>query len=374
MDEFEIVVAAAFGTEGVVKKELINLNVRNKIICENGRCVFSDTLQKAVDCCVFLRTAERVYLRLASANCESFDELYSLVSSVNWRDLIPTNAKLNISAKSHQSKLYALSALQSITKKAIIRSLCNSDDCILPENGADYRLQVSVLNNKCEILLDLCGSGLHRRGYRIKNSVAPIKETLAAAILLLSDYNGQTPLYDPFCGSGTFLTEGAQIAMNVAPGADRRFALEHYSFVDKRFLRETKEKAAALALTKPPYPITGSDIDTKQVELSRYHAERLGVSNYVTIEQKDALGAIPHSVGITVTNPPYGERILTRAQTSALYSAFGKTYQRYTAGHSLSVITAYERFEKDFGLKAQSNRKLFNGNIPCRLYFFGKSK
>ena len=373
LTEFDVIAATSFGIESVARDELIGMGIRNKIFCENGRCIFSGSLEDAVKCCVFSRTVDRVYLRLVRGSATTFDELYELVSSINWNDYIPHDAKISISAKSTGSVLYALSAVQSVTKKAIVRSIARSDTTILPENGADFRLQVSISNDICEVLLDMVGTGLNRRGYRVKTSLAPVKETLAAAILLLSGYNGHTPLFDPFCGSGTFLTEGISIAMNIAPGAERRFALEHYPFIDKRILRTAKEQAKQNALSAPRCAVIGSDIDAKQIELARFHAEKLGVSKHVVLGVADARKTVPPEYSTCVANPPYGERLMSQKAVSALYRDWGENYRRYPVGSSLSVLTACERFEHDFGKRADKNRKLFNGNIPCRIYFYGAS-
>ena len=365
-DKYDVVVASAFGIEGVTKRELIDMGIRDKILCREGRIRFCATLDEAIACCVRLRTAERVYLSLTSGPAEDFDQLFALVSAFPWRDYVPIDAKLSIEAKCVRSRLAALSAIQSVTKRAIVNTLSGSADAQLAENGADYRLQVYICDDICEILLDLCGSGLHRRGYRVKTVTAPIKETLAAAVLLLCGYDGQWDLYDPFCGSGTFLTEGICIASHISPGLDRRFALEHYPFIDKSILRNVKQQARS-EIVPPECAFRGIDISADAIEISRFHADKLGVADKIEFTVGDATTYIPSTAGLTVTNPPYGERLLSRRQTEALYRALSNVMRRYPEGHRTAIVTAFDGCERILGTP-RSTRKLFNGNIPCRMY------
>ncbi len=366
----DIVVHSGFGVETATKLELKKLGIAAPSI--GGRFVFSGTTEDIVNLNLNLRTADRVSILLSRFEATDFDALFDGIADIDWKSLVPKRAAIVVTAKSFQSKLFALSSIQSITKKAIISTLINGGTW--DESGAPFRLEVSIVNDEVTVLLDTSGNGLHKRGYRDLVYEAPIKETLAAAILELSVWNKDRPLMDPFCGSGTFVIEGAMRALNIPSGFYRKFLFESYDFVDSAILKSLKKEAEESILKDPKLHLYGYDINKEAIRLSQHHAHNFGLDKYIHFETADMRTIVnTRPYGVIVTNPPYGERLLKKREVEMLYKDFGIMF-RALPDWCLYLITAYEDFERCFGKKADKTRKLFNAKLPCRLYqYLGKA-
>lgn len=362
------VATTSFATEGITALELRDLGM-NDVHCKNNRVYFSGTVDDAARACVWLRSADRVGLIASVFHATTFDQLFDGIKSIRWCDYISKNAAIIVDARCVKSQLMSQRDVQRISKKAIIDSLSKSYKTnYFPENGYKIYVSVSILKDEASIIIDLCGDGLHKRGYRSLNSEAPIRETLAASLLLLCN-NKMEYFLDPFCGSGTFAIEAAMIAANIAPGRDRSFAAEHYLFTSRCF-KEQKNYAFDLQ-KKSDCEIHCSDIDENMVEITKYHASRAGVS--IDVKCKNAIDYDDIYVygGTMVTNPPYGERILDREGARELMSDFSGIVNTLTEQYwEIGIITSEHDLERIFCLKSASKRKLFNSNIQCTYYQF----
>ncbi len=368
--EYEITVTAASGVEGVTKRELKRLGLEEPRAV-GGAMTFAGDETMIARCNMFLRTADRVYLGVGRFRAETFDQLFDGIYSLPWEAFLPADALVTADGKSVKSKLFALSACQSIVKKAIVSRLekayRRSD---FPETGARYMVEFSILKDVVSVRLNTSGAGLHKRGYRDLVGRAPLKETLAAAMVLLSDFYYLRPFADPFCGSGTIVIEAARIALNVASGIGRDFDFRHWDFFDPSAYARAAEEARDGECRSRKLSFFGSDIDPRAVRLARRHAERAGVGNAVrfdTADVRDFKSALPE--GVVVTNPPYGERLLDVKEAQALYRVLGTAW-RGLDNWSAFVLTSAPAFEYHFGRKADKNRKLYNSNKECRYYMY----
>ena len=300
----------------------------------------------------------------------TFDELFDGVNSIPWEDLIPADAQFPVKGSSLSSQLSSVPACQSIVKKAVVKRLqAGHKTSILPETGALYKIRFSLHKNVAEIMLDTSGDGLHKRGYRKNATLAPIKETLAAAIADLGFVRRDSVVQDPFCGSGTMVIEAAQKAMNIAPGLRRRFAAEQFDFVPASLWAEERQKALAAVRPDAAFEGFGSDIDPAAVALAAANAKLAGVGERCHFEVCDVKDFTPQPQAIVLTNPPYGERLGDAAEAAALARTLGQVWNAApTAG--LYAITADADFEAHFGKKAAKRRKIYNGMIPCQLYMY----
>lgn len=371
--DFRVAVTSASGIEAVTKRELVRLGIPDAP-AENGLIVFDGSLKDAARSNLFLRTADRVYLVLREFEARDFNALFDGVSEVVWEDMFPRDAKINVQAKSENSALFALSTIQSIVKKAIcVRLMKKYRVMSLTEDGVPMRVKITVLNDKVTILLDTSGEPLHKRGYRDLVGEAPLKETLAAALILLSVWNPDRALIDPFCGSGTIPVEAARIGLNIASGRDRAFAFEEWAFFPKDIIKEARQECLDTQTLEKKLRISGFDIDENAVGLARRHAERAGVADAVHLQTCDMREVKSrYRYGVAVTNPPYGERLLNEREALNLYKDFGKWF-RSLQDWSLYAITSLDGFERAFGAKADKNRKLYNGKLKCRFYqYLGK--
>lgn len=373
MNDWTLCVTAASGVEAVTKKELFRLGYGN-VPAVNGAMEFKGDADDVARLNMFLRTADRVYIKLAEFSAETFDELFDGVYLAPWGDFLPEDAKIIVNGKSVKSKLFALSACQSVVKKAIIKSLAdyygkNNFD----ESGADYNVEFRIFKDRVSLLLNTSGAGLHKRGYRDYVGRAPIRETLAAAMLLLSDFYGSRPLRDPFCGSGTIIIEAARISLRIASGIQRKFDFCEWEFFDKGAYRRAYEEAKDLQ-RDIPLDFAGTDIDPKAIKLAERHARNAGLNKKVRFAVKDVLDFAPEKPnGVIVTNPPYGERLLEVKEAEALYKTLGSIY-RGLDNWSLFIITNDPVFEKCFGKKADTDRKLYNANKECKYYGYYSNK
>ncbi len=374
-DKFDILITCASGVEKVTKSELKRLGYED-CPAVNGALTFNGTPFDVARCNINLRTADRVYIKIKEFPADTFDNLFDGVSSIRWEDYLPKDAYILVNGKCVKSKLFAISACQSLVKKAIANRLCARYGVNrLSEDGALYEVFFSVFKDVVTIMLNTSGVGLHKRGYRDLVGIAPIKETLASSLVLLSDYYKARPFADPFCGSGTIAIEATKIALNIAGGVSRRFAFNDWNNFDKSFY----DMALSEALDKEDRSfkpeIFASDIDPKAVKLARRHAERAGLDKYIKFDVKDVkyfsseLGG-----GTIVTNPPYGERVYDIREAEACYKSLGQAVSKLD-GWSTFVITSAKSFEKHFGKKADRERKLYNSNKECKFfYYYAKKK
>lgn len=367
--KYNIIVTSASGIESVTKNELKALGI-NDTAAINGKIAFQGTLEDAARCNMFLRTADKVLLELSKFGATSFDELFDNTLNINWEDFLAPDGKYIINGKSSKSGLFALSACQKIIKKAIIERLkAHTKKSFFPEDGAEYLIDFNIFEDNVTLSLNTSGNGLHKRGYRNLSGQAPLRETLAAAILMLSNWQFDRPLIDPFCGSGTFPVEAALIALNIAPGINRNFAIENYCFFDKKIM-DTARQSAQDAILSRELRISGFDIDKRAVALSMYHAEKAGVGDRIHFQTQDmAKLSSRFSGGTIVCNPPYGERLMDEKSVGALYATLGEVYKKLD-NWNLFALTSAKDFEKSFGMRADKTRKLYNSTKECRLYFY----
>ena len=369
--ELKISVSSASGIEAITKRELKSLGYGD-IPSYNGRMNFIGKMLDIARCNMFLRTANRVRIILAEFKAETFDELFDGIYSVDFGEILPFDANVAVEAKSVKSKLFALSAIQSVVKKAIVKKMTAKNGLVsLPESGERYSFELSLVEDTATLSLDTSGDGLHKRGYRQKVWIAPMRETMAAAIILNSFYRADRVLIDPFCGSGTIPIEAALIATNTAPGINRNFAFEKFHNAPD-VLSRVRQEAEDKAVRDISLRIYGYDIDARAIKLSYEHAERAGVKNLVHFEKRDMRDVTSrYAHGIIITNPPYGERLSGGEELKNLYRDFGKMF-RSLDEWSAYVVGTSPAFEKYFGQKADKKRKLYNSEIECTLYqFFG---
>ncbi len=367
MDNFEIVVATAFGIESVTKRELLSLGIDAP--CIGGRFYFDGDFDLVMKLNMFLRTAERVFIRLGHFHAASFDELFDNVKTLPLSHFITKDGKVAVKAKCVNSTLHALSATESIAKKAIVDNLKNAYRInVFPESGAEFKIEISIRNDECDVLLDTSGAGLHKRGYRSLAYSAPLKETLAAALIDLSIWNESKTLIDPFCGSGTIPLEATMKALNIAPGINRSFAFDAFPYIPEKDKQLLRENAKDLEKRDKKLSVLGFDIDDKAVSESLFHAKRLGVADKIHFQRADARELrSASSYGVIITNPPYGERLLSPKEVRTLYFDFAKAFKSLD-NFSAYVLTAMPDFERVTKLKVNKERKLFNGKIECRYY------
>ena len=369
--DYTLVVPCLLGLEGPIADELRRLDME-KVAAENGRVSFRGGAQAVADANVSLRIGERVLLELGRFEARSFDELFEGTRALPWEELIGADGAFPVKGYSLDSALFSVSDCQKIIKKAIVERLKGVYGLEwFPETGATYQVQFSILKDRVSLSLDTSGEGLHKRGYRPAHNAAPLKETMAAAMVTLSRYRGRDDFCDPFCGSGTIPIEAALIAKNRAPGLNRRFRAMDWGVFDPRIWDEAREKARAKEY-HGDYHILGSDVDPKAVALARENAARAGVDDVLRFEVADARAFDRKSErGVIVTNPPYGERILDRQQAEQLYRDFGAAWAR-SENWKLYLLSAHTEFERCFGRAADKKRKLYNGMIKCDLFMYLK--
>lgn len=368
-DNLSIVLTCASGVEKVLKSEVKRLGY-GEVPVVDGELSLTADAQAVAKLNLNLRTADRVYIRLKKFSVLSFDDLYDGVYSIDWKSVLTKNAKVIVNGKCVKSKIYAVSACQSIVKKAIVDKMSNKSNPYMLETGSVYAVQFNIFKDECEILLNTSGDGLHKRGYRDMVGIAPIKETLASALLLLSDYYWERPFLDPFCGSGTIPIEATKIALNIAGSKGRKFAFENWTNFDKKYLKLALDEAQDNEKLDRKIEIYGSDIDKKAIELSKRHLDRAGLSGRVKFSVCDAKNIKPVlKDAVIVTNPPYGVRVYDKKEAEECYKSLG-SFVRQSQGCSAFVITPHKGFEKNFGKKADRIRKLYNSNVECNYYFY----
>ena len=364
----KISVTTASGVEAVTKREIYKLlGVDAPAI--NGRICFDGGWEDIAKCNMHLRTANRVGIILGEFNAETFDELFEGLKQIAFEEFLAKDGKIIVTAKNVLSKLFAISATQSISKKAICERLIQKFNLkTLPESGERYKIEVAILKDHVTVTLDTSGDGLHRRGYRGLVGEAPLKETLASAIIQLSVWNPSRPLADVFCGSGTIPIEACLIALNIASGKNRNFDFTEWKCFDKSIFDRVKQEAIAQETLDKEVRISGFDIDESQLKLARRHAKEAGVDKYIHFQRADMRDfASRFSHGVIISNPPYGERLSDRKQIEGLYRDYGKmvaSLDKWCA-YTLTSVTDFERL---FGKKADKKRKLYNGKLECNLF------
>ena len=372
MKTFELIAPCHFGLEAVLKKEILDLGYEISLV-EDGRVTFIGDGEAICRSNVFLRTAERVLLKAGSFKAETFEELFQGTRNIPWEDFIPEDGKFWVAkASSIKSKLFSPSDIQSIMKKAMVERLKNRYGVTwFPENGASYPLRVFLYKDMVTVGIDTSGESLHKRGYRTLTSKAPITETLAAALILLTPWNRDRILVDPFCGSGTFPIEAAMMAAKMAPGMNRSFLAEGWRNVIKRKCwYEAMDEAGDLVEEDVEVDIQGYDVDGDIVKAARSNAQSAGVDHMIHFQQRPVSAlSHPKKYGFIISNPPYGERIEEKENLPALYKEIGERFAALDAW-SMYLITSYEDAQKYIGRKADKNRKIYNGMLKTYFYQF----
>lgn len=373
---YELLAPCHFGLEAVLKKEIIDLGYEISQV-EDGRVTFIGDAEAICRANVFLRTAERILLKVGSFTAVSFEELFQGTKNIPWEDYIPQDGKFWLAkASSIKSKLFSPSDIQSVMKKAMVERMKSRYGVNwFAENGSAYPLRVFLYKDQVTIGMDTSGDSLHKRGYRTMTSRAPITETLAAALLMLTPWKKDRILVDPFCGSGTFPIEAAMMAANIAPGMNRSFLAEDWkNLIPRKCWYEAMDEADELVDREASADIQGYDIDGEIVRAARANAERAGVDHLIHFQQRPVSRlSHPKKYGFLITNPPYGERLEEKAALPAIYRELG---ERFAALDSWSayVITSFEDAEKYIGRKADKNRKIYNGMLKTYFYQFSGPK
>lgn len=360
-----------FGLEGIVADELRFSGKLSEVYAENGRVLFEGDETTLAWANLNLRCAERVLIRLGTFPAKTFDQLFEGVRALPWEQFIPKDGAFPVKGYSLNSALHSIPDCQKIIKKAIVSRL---GDCYhqswFEENGAKYQVQFAIMRDTAELYLDTSGAGLHKRGYRANSNAAPLRETLAAALVKIARWRGREPFLDPFCGSGTIAIEAAMIAQRRAPGLMRAFDAEKWSCLDAAVWRQAREDAIGIADGSARFDIVGSDIDPACVQLSMENARKAGVANTVFFEQTDATKRNYTQSGVLIANPPYGERLLDLKEAEALYQKLGIAIG--TSQMKQYILSSDPLFERCFGKKADKRRKLYNGMIKCELHMYFK--
>lgn len=371
--QYRLQITTASGIEAVTKRELTELGYPLSP-AENGRIRMTGSEADIARCNLLLRTANRVMIELTSFRAEDFDALFEGTRAFPWEDYLPADAKIYLYGKCVQSRLHALSACQSIVKKAICTRMCERlRRSSLPETGALYRIEISVLRDIVTLCLDTSGEGLHRRGYRATVGEAPLKETLAAALILLSVWRPDRPFADPFCGSGTLPIEAAMIGTNFPAGGRRDFDFLHWPNFDFSCFAAIKAQALEAADPGRELRISGFDLDPAQVALAMKHASQAGVAEHIHFQRRDMREfSSRFAHGVIVTNPPYGQRLGTDAEVRGLMRDFGRTVDALDEW-SCYILSSLPGLPKAFGRPADRVRKLYNGRLECGFYQFLKS-
>ena len=372
MSKIELVAPCHFGLEAVLKKEILDLGYEI-VRVEDGRVTFAGDEDAICRANIFLRTAERILLKVGQLHAVTFDELFEGIKALPWENYIPSDGKFWVAkASSVKSKLFSPSDIQSIVKKAIVERLKGVYSLQwFPETGAEYPIRISFMKDEAVVCLDTTGLSLHKRGYRTMVSKAPIKETLAAALLMLTPWHKDRILVDPFCGSGTFPIEAAMMAANIAPGMNRSFTAEKWTnFVGRKYWYGAIDEANDLVDDQIETDIQGYDIDGDIIKAARQNAREAGVDHLIHFQQRP-LSELSHpkKYGFIVSNPPYGERLEEKSHLPALYTEIGDRFRELDSW-SMYLITSYEDTEKYNGKKADKNRKIYNGMLKTYYYQF----
>ena len=372
MKKMELIAPCHFGLEAVLKREILDLGYEISEV-EDGRVTFYGDADAICRANIFLRTAERILLKVGSFRAVTFEELFDKTKELPWEDYIPQNGKFWVAkAASVKSKLFSTSDIQSIMKKAMVRRMQErySVEWFL-ENGASYPVRVFLMKDIVTVGIDTTGISLHKRGYREVSGKAPITETLAAALIMLTPWRKDRILVDPFCGSGTFPIEAAMMAANIAPGMKRSFLSEKWdNLITKKNWYDVIDEANDMICDDVEVDIQGYDVDSSVIKIARRNAREAGVDHLIHFQERDVKDLNhPKKYGFIITNPPYGERLEDKKDLPDLYRAFGESFKRLDSW-SAYMITSYDDAERYFGRKADKNRKIYNGMLKTYYYQF----
>ena len=372
MNRIELIAPCHFGLEAVLKREILDLGYEISSV-EDGRVTFQGDAEAVCRANIFLRTAERVLLKVGSFQAVSFEELFEKTKALPWEAYIPKDGKFWVTkASSVKSRLFSPSDIQSVMKKAMVRRLQEHYHMEwFPEDGPEYPVRVFLMKDQVTVGIDTSGASLHKRGYREVSGKAPITETLAAALIMLTPWRGDRILVDPFCGSGTFPIEAAMMAANIAPGMNRSFTAEKWTnLIPKKLWYDTVDEASDLIREPEETDIQGYDADEDVIRIARRNAAEAGVEHMIHFQRRDVRDlSHPKKYGFLITNPPYGERLEDKKDLPELYRAFGESFRRLETW-SAYMITSYEDAERYFGRKADKNRKIYNGMLKTYFYQF----
>ncbi|MBD5789121.1 THUMP domain-containing class I SAM-dependent RNA methyltransferase [Ligilactobacillus salivarius] len=370
---FKLIATCAAGIESIVGNELKHLGY--KVNVENGRVRFDGDVADIAKTNLWLRTADRIKIVVGEFTAKTFEELFQGVESLNWEEFLPLDAEFPVAGKSQKSTLHNVPSVQAITKKAIVTKMSTvyHRRTKLPETGALYPIEVAINKDKVLITLDTTGSSLFKRGYRVNKGGAPLKENMAAALVLLARWYPEMPFVDPVCGSGTIPIEAALIGCNIAPGLKRNFAFENWDWVDKDIVKQAREQAQAAIKKDVDLDISGYDIDGSMIEIAKENAVQAGVQDIVNFKQMAVKDFKTDKInGVIVANPPYGERLSDKEHVHQLYQQMGKLYQPLTSW-SKYILTSDLQFEQFYGTKATKRRKLYNGSLRTDFFqYWGK--
>ena len=364
-----LVATCALGLEAVVSRELLSLGMDN-VAAHNGYVGFTGDVDALCRANLWLRSADRVWLCLDEFVCETFEDLYQGVKRLPWPQLLPRDACFPVDGLTHNSRLTSLPAIQRTAKKAAVEAMQTAYHLReLPETGALFPIRIFLVNDGCRVMLDTSGSGLHKRGYRTLNAAAPLRETLAAALIQLSYWSRERLLIDPFCGSGTIPIEAAFIGLKRAPGLKRSFCSESWGFIKPSAWRQAREEAEDLFDRRGKLRIIGRDIDPQVLKLAQIHFRQSGLPENTIIWQREDVRNLrtQRRYGVIVTNPPYGERVMEREEAEELYVALGQVVKPLDTW-SVYAISSNPDFERFFGRKAERRRKMYNGMMQCTYY------
>lgn len=372
MAKIDLIATSAFGLEAVVAREVRQLGYE-EVSVENGKVTFTADLAAICRANLWLRSADRVLLKLGEFKATTFDELFEKTKALPWTDWLPMDANFPVEGKSINSKLYSVPDCQAIVKKAVVEKMKTKyKRPWFGENGPRYTIEVALLKDIATLTIDTSGAGLHKRGYRKLSSPAPLKETLAAAMVLLSRWFPDRSLIDPCCGSGTIPIEAALIGLNIAPGLNRQFAAENWPILPSQLWQQAREEAESLIHQDLSLKIIGTDIDEEVLSLARYHARQAKVEKHIHFQRQPlAQVGSQANYGWLITNPPYGERLGELKEAETLYQEMNVAFKNLDTW-SFYILTSHPRFEQIFGRRADKKRKLYNGRIQCNFYqFFG---
>jgi len=366
--EFRMCVPCLFGLEGLAADELRKMGLKD-VMAENGKVLFTGGCEDVARVNIGLRTGERVLILVGQTKAPTFDALFEGVKAMEWENFIPVDGEFPVKGSSLNSALFSIPNCQKIIKKAIVERLKSKYKTDwFRETGARYQIRFSLMNDVAALYIDTSGQGLHKRGYRTVGNAAPLRETLAAAIVRVAKYRGRDAIFDPFCGSGTIPIEAALAAINRAPGINRKFESMNWAWMDKTVWTQALEEAKDKEF-HGNYSIWGGDIDPACIQIAKANALRAGVENLIHFEVADARKFAGGERGTVLSNPPYGERVMERVEAEELYRAFGAAVRPLT-DWKFYILSSHAEFEKNFGAKADKKRKLYNGMIKCDLYMY----
>ncbi|MCR3921560.1 MAG: class I SAM-dependent RNA methyltransferase [Firmicutes bacterium] len=372
MTKIDLIATAAFGLEAIVAKELKELGYKDQMV-ENGRVTFRGDEEAICRTNLWLRSADRVLVKVGEFEATTFDQLFERTKALPWPDWLPVDAEFPVDGKSIKSKLFSISDCQAIVKKAIVEKMKQTyKKDWFDETGPKYKIEVGLLKDRATLTIDTSGAGLHKRGYRELTAQAPLRETLAAALVRLSKWPSDRVLADPFCGSGTIPIEAALMALNIAPGLKRSFISESWPTLSQKGWQTAREEAQDAIIQDRTLRLLGTDHDESVLSLARHHARKAGVESHIHFQQLSFSDfRSRYDYGYIICNPPYGERMGEIREAEELYHEMGKVYVTLPTW-SFFVITSHKEFEKLFGRPANKKRKLYNGRIECNYYqYFG---